>query len=104
MSEPEDVVVGIDVAKAALDVAIRPSGEERHLANEAAGIAEAVAWLQTLCPRVIVVEATGGYEAPLVAELGVANLPVAVVHPRHAPDFARPPRRLATTDRRAAPR
>jgi hypothetical protein len=72
MSEPEDVVVGIDVAKASLDIAIRPSGQERHVANDPDGIAEAVVWLQALGPQVIVVEATGGYEVPLVAELGVA--------------------------------
>ena len=99
MSELEEVVVGIDVAKASLDVAMRPSGEERHVANDAAGIAEVVAWLQTSGPRVIVVEATGGYEAPLVAELGVAALPVAVVNPRQVRDFARATGRLAKTDR-----
>ncbi len=99
MHELEGVVVGIDVAKAALDVAVRPSGEERHLANDAAGIAEAVAWLQTVGARVIVVEATGGYEAALVAELGVAALPVAVVNPRQVRDFARATGRLAKTDR-----
>src|SRR5258708_17246222 len=99
MHELEGVVVGIDVAKARLDVAVRPSGEERHLANDAAGIAEAVAWLQTVGARVLVIEATGGYEAPLVAELGVATLPVAVVNPRQVRDFARATGRLAKTDR-----
>jgi len=93
------VVVGIDVAKAALDVAVRPQGEEWHLANDAAGIAEIVGWLRALNPHVIVVEATGGYEAPLVAELGGASLPVAVVNPRHGRDFARATGRLAKTDR-----
>jgi transposase len=86
MSEPEDMAVGIDVAKAALDVAVRPSGEERHLAKDAAGMAEIVAWMQALSPQVIVVEATGGDEAPLVAELGIAPLPVAVVNPRQGRD------------------
>jgi transposase len=99
MHEAEDVVVGIDVAKAALDVAVRPQGEERHLANDAAGIAEIVGWLRALNPDVIVVEATGGYEAPLVAELGSASLPVAVVNPRQVRDFARATGRLAKTDR-----
>lgn len=60
MNEPEDVVVGIDVAKAALDLAVCPSGEERHQANDAAGIGAVVRWLQTLSPQIIVVEATGG--------------------------------------------
>lgn len=99
MSEPQDVVVGIDVAKAGLDVAVRPSGEERHLANDPVGIGEAVVWLQTVHPQLIVVEATGGYEAPLVAELGIAHLPVAVVNPRQVRDFARATGRLAKTDR-----
>jgi transposase len=103
MSDPQPVTVGIAVAKAALDVAIRSSGEERqeerHLTNDAAGIAALVAWLQPLRVQVIVVEATGGYEAPLVAALGLAHLPVAVVNPRHVRDFARATGRLAKTDR-----
>ena len=60
MNEAEDVAVGIDVAKATLDVAIRPSGEERQVANDPAGIAVVVAWLQRVQPSVMVVEATGG--------------------------------------------
>lgn len=99
MSAIQDVAVGIDVAKAALDVAVRPSGEERHLANAPAGIAEIVQWLHALHPQVIVVEATGGYETALVAELGNAGLPVAVVNPRQVRDFARATGRLAKTDR-----
>jgi transposase len=99
MREGEAVVVGIDVAKAWLDVAIRPSGDQRRVGNDAAGIAEAVARLQTVGARVIVVEATGGYEAPLVAALGVAALPVAVVNPRQVRDFAKATGRLAKTDR-----
>ena len=99
MKGQEDVVVGIDVAKATLEVAVRPSGDERQLSNDPTGIAELVVWLQTVCPQVIVVEATGGYEAPLVAELGVAHLPVVVVNPRQVRDFARATGRLAKTDR-----
>jgi transposase len=99
MQQPEEVVVGIDVAKAALDVAVRPSGDERHLSNDSAGIADLVGCLRALSPHLIVVEATGGYEAPLVAELGIAHLPVAVVNPRQVRDFARATGRLAKTDR-----
>jgi transposase len=99
MHEMEEVVVGIEVAKAALDVAVRPQGAAQRLANAAAGIAELVAWLQALQPQLIVIEATGGDEAPLVAELGVASLPVAVVTPRQVRDFARATGRLAKTDR-----
>ncbi len=99
MSDPEVVAVGIDVAKASLDVAVRPSGEHQHWSNDATGIMGAIAWLQSVHPGVIVVEATGGYEAPVVAELGLAGLPVAVVNPRHVRDFARATGRLAKTDR-----
>jgi transposase len=108
MNASADVVVGIAVAQAALDLAVRPSGEERHRANDPAGIAEGVGWLQTLRPQGIVVEARGGDEAPLVAELGLAGRPVAVVggrwsgvHPRQGRDFARATGRLAQTDRSA---
>jgi transposase len=99
MSEFEAVVVGIDVAKAALDVAVRPDRAERHLPNDAQGIAEIVAWLQGIHPQVIVLEATGGYEAPVVAELCLAGLPVAVVNPRQVRDFAKASGHLAKTDR-----
>ena len=99
MNEAEDVIVGIDVAKAALDVAVRPRGEARQLAHAAAGIGARVGWMQALSPEVLVVAATGGEEAPLVAELGVAHLPGAVVNPRPVRDFARATGRLAKTDR-----
>jgi hypothetical protein len=69
MNEPEDVVVGIKAANAWPDTAVRPSGEDRHLANDVTWTAEAVGWLQTVHPQLIVVEATGGYEAPLVVDL-----------------------------------
>ena len=60
MNVPEGVVVGLDVAQAARDVAVRPSGEERHLANDPLGIAEAVAWLQAMQPHVDAAERDRG--------------------------------------------
>jgi transposase len=60
MREGEAVIVGIAVAKAGRDMAIRPRGEDRHLAHAAAGIAEIVAWWQPVHPQLIVIEATGG--------------------------------------------
>src|SRR5258708_17636108 len=75
MNEAADVIVGIDVAKAALDVAVRPRGEARHLANAAAGIGGLVGWMQALRPAGIRGEATGGPEAPPGAGLGIAHLP-----------------------------
>ena len=90
--------VGIDIAKAKLDIAVRPSGHQWVSAHDEAGIAELTTRLQALQPQLIVVEATGGREIALVATLGAAALPVAVVHPRQVRDFACAIGQLAKTD------
>lgn len=92
-------MVGIAVAKATLDVAVRPSGEQHSAPNDREGIAALVDWVGTREPTVLVVEATGGYEAALVAALGVAGRPVAVVKPRQVRAFATAAGYLAQTDR-----
>ena len=92
--------VGIDVSKAHLDSAIRPG--TRAVArdpNDPAGIAALVSRLKPLAPTLVVVEATGGLELPLVAALQVAKVPVAAINPRQARDFAKASGRLAKTDR-----
>ena len=91
--------IGIDVSKAHLDIAVRPTGQAFRLANDPAGLAELVARLAPLGPALIVVEATGGYELPAVATCHAAGLPVAAVNPRQARDFAKGVGRLAKTDR-----
>jgi len=92
------VYVGVDVSKSQLEVAIRPSGEHFSEANDARAVRRVVQRLTPLgCTR-IVIEATGGYEAPLAAALYAAGLPVVVVNPRWARDFARSIGRLAKTD------
>ena len=90
--------VGIDVAKAQLDIALRPSGERWAVPNDADGVATLVERLQTLHPTLIVLEATGGLERPATAALATARLPVVVVNPRQARDFARATGQLAKTD------
>ena len=90
--------IGIDVSKTKLDSAVRPSGEQWQSTNDPDGIAGLVNRLQGLEPALIVVEATGGLEQSLVAALQVAQLPVAVVNPRQARDFAKATGRLAKTD------
>lgn len=90
--------VGIDVSKAALDVALRPDEGPWRYANDEAGIAELVSRLQPLAPALIVLEATGGVERVVVAALALAGLPVAVVNPRQVRDFAKATGRLAKTD------
>ena len=94
-----DRFVGIDVSKAWLDVAGRPSPAPYRVANDPGGIADLVADLRALAPTLIVLEATGGLELPVVAALQVAGLPVAVVNPRQVRDFARATGQLAKTDR-----
>ena len=82
------VFVGIDVAKSHLDVASRPAGETWQVPNDEAGIAPLVARLQEQAPTLIVLEATGGLEAPVAAALATAGLAVAVVNPRQVRAFA----------------
>ncbi len=92
--------VGLDIALATIDVAIRPAQRPPwRVAYDEAGLAALVATLRTLAPALIVVEATGGLEARVASALGVADLPVAVVNPRQVRDFARATGVLAKTDR-----
>lgn len=92
------VWIGIDVAKAWVDVAIRPCGESWRVGNDAAGIAALVQRIQALTPQVVVLEATGGYELAVAGALAAAGLPVAVVNPRQVRAFAKATGRLAKTD------
>ena len=95
----ESLFVGIDVSKDHLDIAVRPDGPPpTRCPYDEAGLAGLVAQLVEGRPGLIVVEATGALEAPLVAALVAAGLPVAVVNPRQVRDFARAVGRLAKTD------
>lgn len=90
--------VGIDVAKAHLDLAERPAGTHARYANDEAGIAAICGRLLAQPPTLIVMEATGGLEVPLAAALAATGLAVAVVNPRQARDFAKAVGQLAKTD------
>lgn len=91
--------IGIDVSKAQLDIAVRPDNKMWSAVNAEADIAEVVERLREFSPQVIVVEATGGLEMPLVAALSQASLPVVVINPRQARNFAKAVGRMAKTDR-----
>jgi transposase len=91
--------VGIDVAKATLDVFLSFPEQTLSVGNDAAGFASLTATLQAAAPALIVLEATGGLERARVAELLVAGLPVAVVNPRQVRRFAEALGVLAKTDR-----
>ena len=89
---------GIDVAKAQLDIALRPSGERWAVPNETSGVTTRVDQLQARHPTRIVLEATGGLERLVASALATAGLPVVVVHPRQVRDGARATGHLAKTD------
>jgi transposase len=97
MSDPQ-VFVGIDVSKAQLDVALRPTADRWHVSHDAPGIASLVERLRTVQPTLVVLEAMGGLEVPVTGALAEAGVPVVVVNPRHARDFAKATGRLAKTD------
>ncbi len=91
-------IVGIDVAKDELVIATWPASEPWQVANRAGGLTELVERLAVLQPRLVVLEATGGYERQAAAALAAAQLPVAVVNARQVRDFAKATGHLAKTD------
>jgi transposase len=90
--------VGIDVSKDWLDVHVLGGATDR-CENTSAGIQDLVRRLVVLPVERIVLEATGGYERLVAAELAAARLPLVVVNPRQVRDFAKALGKLAKTDR-----
>src|SRR5256712_8265824 len=90
--------VGIDVATAQLDIALRPSGERWAVPNDASGVMTLVDRVQALHPTLIVLEATGGLERVVTSAVAAAGQPVVVVNPRQVRDFARATGKLAKAD------
>ncbi len=91
-------MIGVDVSKDKLDVAVRPDGERWQTANSEEAFPELIARLKALEPELIIIEATGGLERAVVAAMAAADLPVAMINPRQAREFARATGRLAKTD------
>jgi transposase len=100
MEEPmsTEYFVGIDVSKDTLDVCAYPTQDTFRVPNSPDGLGELIKRLKPIEPRLIVFEATGGYETLAVSSLAVAGLPVVVVNPRQIRDFAKSIGRLAKTD------
>jgi transposase len=92
------IIVGIDVSKDRLDIAVRPSGEAFVVERNPRGLVELVARLHELSPDLIALEATGGYETVVAAALAGAGLPVAIVNPAQIRAFARALGKRAKTD------
>jgi transposase len=98
MSTPSPVFVGIDVSKASLDVHVTPANRSFTLPNDPRGCEKIVDELRPLGVSLVVIEATGRFQRRVAAELISAGIPVAVVNPRQARDFAHSLGKLAKTD------
>jgi transposase len=94
----KEVVVGIDISKARLDVGVVPTSEKWSVANDLDGLAELACKLSDVSPTLVVMEATGGLERPVRTVLEQAGLRCAVVNPRQIRDFAKAMGILAKTD------
>ncbi len=93
-------VAGIDIAKDHLDVALLGASlPQSRFDNDPEGHSALIAALKPLNVALVLMEATGGYEAALASALQAAGVPVVVTNPRQARDFARAMGRLAKTDR-----
>ena len=77
----EEIYVGIDVAKARVDVAIRPSGDTWSIEYDEPIVNKLISRLTAVKPTAVLLEATGGLEVLLVSALAAAALPVVVVNP-----------------------
>ena len=96
--EADERYIGVDVAASELVVGVLPTGEVWQVANDPGGISELKDRVVELSPALIVLEASGGYEAEVAGELTDAGMPVVVINPRQTREFARSTGRLAKTD------
>lgn len=91
--------IGIDISKNTFDVHFIADGSDRRFDYNSENIEKAAGMFLARGPELIVMEATGGYEAALASELQAAGLPVAVVNPKRVRDFAKAIGRTAKTDK-----
>jgi transposase len=91
--------IGIDVAKAKLDLYVASTEQWQVFPNDETGVAALIAQVSASSPSRVMVEASGGYERVLVAQLTMAKLPVVLVNPRNVRAFAKSLGILAKTDR-----
>ncbi len=94
----DSIYVGIDVSKDRLDVHVLPSGQVFAVARDGKGLNELIERLAGIRPRLIAVEATGGFETVVAAAIAGAHLPLAVVNPAQVRHFAQAVGKRAKTD------
>lgn len=90
--------VGIDVCKDRLDVHVSPQGVNFQVARDQSGLASLVSRLKPLAPRLVAMEATGGFETVVAAAVAAEGIPVAVVNPAQVRHFAQAIGKRAKTD------
>jgi transposase len=95
----EDSIVGIDISQDTLDIAVIPSNEAFSVPRDVQGLEALCHRLQALRPKLVVMEATGGFETVVASAIAAAKLPLAVVNPRRIRAYAQALGRLAKTDR-----
>lgn len=91
--------IGIDVAKQYFDLHSLKTGQDRRMDNSTEGISQCVALCHEIRPKLIVMEATGGYELTLAGTLQAEGFAVSVVNPRRIRDFAKAAGQFAKTDK-----
>jgi transposase len=90
--------VGVDVSKDRLDVCVLPQNEAFSVARNAKGLAELVDRLKVVSAKLVVVEATGGFETVVAASLAAANMPLAIVNPAQVRHYAQALGKRAKSD------
>jgi transposase len=90
--------LGLDVAKDTVVLASEPAGVGGEFTTDGAGLTALVTQCRAQPVTLIVLEATGGFEAPIAAALAEAGLPLVIVNPRQVRDFAKALGILAKTD------
>lgn len=96
--QPEPIAVGIDVSKHAVVIAVTPSGEQWTSPTTPEALEGTMTRIAALHPTVVVLEATGGYEAAVAAAAAAVHVPIAIVNPRQVRAFAQALGRTAKTD------
>lgn len=99
MYQEEKIYIGIDVSKATLDIYILPQKKYMQFSNDLEGIKKLVNKAKLFTNVLVIMESTGGYEAPVSRALCQENLDVCVINPRQIRDFAKASGKLAKTDK-----
>jgi transposase len=94
----ESPFIGLNVTSEMIEVAVRPTGEMWKINFAEEAIAETATKLKSLQPRLVVMEAAGGFELPVAGVFAIYGLPLAIINPRNFREFARAVGRISRFD------